>query len=207
MSIIIDQVVENRRSYSPLNYQLFRCVARSYLSDLAKQIRAAPKSPVLPGKRRAKETRYFFKHAQAMAQIAIEIEGQVGDDVVAVLFVDADGSGSAGRGLWEDKYRSIIDGFAQEGFIRGVPMVPRPVSEAWLVCALKGDAYLNCHLLEEESGRPGAVDNLKRVLEQLIEEEANAEALCRLLSGGRIVIDRIQMPSFDEFRSRLESVI
>ncbi len=58
--------------------------------------------------------------------------------VIAVLFRDSDGTASSGRGLWEDKRKSIEDGFGEAGFDYGVPMIPKPKSEAWLLCAFHG---------------------------------------------------------------------
>ena len=93
-------------------------------------LKAAKKQLGLPGKKRGKETRYFFNNARVLAKIATEKEQEKLDDVVAILFRDSDGTASAGRGLWEDKRKSMLDGFAEENHTRGVPMIPRPKSEA-----------------------------------------------------------------------------
>src|SRR5208282_954653 len=105
-------------------------VSESHLSHEAIELKAAKKSLGLPGKKRAKETRYFFNNARVLSRIAQEQEIQRNDEVVAVLFRDSDGTASAGRGLWEQKRQTMLDGFEEEEFSRGVPMIPKPKSEA-----------------------------------------------------------------------------
>ena len=74
-----------------------------------------------------------------MARIAKEREVETKDNVVAVLFRDAD-TATAGRGTWAEKRQSMLDGFAEEGFARGVPMIPKPTSEAWLLCVAPAES-------------------------------------------------------------------
>jgi hypothetical protein len=128
--------------------------------------------------------------------------------VVAILFRDSDGTASAGRGLWAEKRQSMLDGFAQEGFLRGVPMIPKPKSEAWLLCALRANPYQGCESLEDRSGNDDSPNSLKRELKEIMGEELPVtEILCGLIEDGKIDVDRIAMPSFGAFRSRLEEVI
>ncbi len=91
---------------------------------------------------------------------------------MAVLFKDSDDSSSSGRGLWQDKRESMLKGFTRENFHYGVPMAPRPISEAWLLCALR-ERYQHCDRLEEESGRRHSTNPLKKQLE---------EHLCKLMT-------------------------
>ena len=42
----------------------------------------------------------------------------------------------------------MLDGFAEENFSRGVPMIPKPKSEAWIICALRSNPYEGCESLE-----------------------------------------------------------
>jgi hypothetical protein len=207
MSVIVDQVVERRHGYSPLDSGTFSFVSKHLLSNRATHLKAAKKSLGLPGKKRAKETRYFFNNARILAKLAREEEAYRNDEVVAVLFRDSDGTASAERGLWENKRQSILDGFDEEQFGRGVPMIPKPKSEAWLICALKHDAFQHCHLLESRSGNDNSPNSLKRELKSLLGDTEVIADLCGRLRDGRIDIDRIVMPSFAAFRDRLEAVI
>ena len=139
MAIIVDQMVEERQGYSLLGVSTCGIISERSLAERARQLKAVKKSLRLPGSKQPKETRYFFNNAHILAQCAHEKQAKLADEVVAILFRDSDGTASAGRGLWEDKRRSMIHGFDEEGFARGVPMIPNPKSEAWVLCGLTGN--------------------------------------------------------------------
>ena len=122
----------------------------------------------LPGRRRPKETQYFERNARALAAAAKALEQEKDDSVVAVLFRDSDGTHSSSRGLWKDKQESISRGFKIENFGNGVPMVPKPKSEAWLLCALKANPYQHCIGLENESGNDRSPNSLKKQLQDAL---------------------------------------
>jgi hypothetical protein len=126
--------------------------------------------------------------------------------VIAVLFRDADGTASGGRGVWEQKRQSMLDGFREEGFDAGVPMLPRPKSEAWLICAWKKGPYRGCEALEEKSGNDRSPNNLKNELQGLLDDELTPEVLREKVEES-FDIEKIRMPSFKAFRDRLEEVI
>lgn len=130
-----------------------------------------------------------------------------GDQFVAVLFRDTDGTASAGRGDWDSKRQSMLDGFREEEFERGVPMIPKPKSEAWLLCATKANPYQNCEQLEHRSGNDDSPNSLKAELESRMGAQPTRDALNLLLTNGTIDINRIEMPSFEAFRTRLLEVI
>jgi len=81
-------------------------------------------------------------------------------------------------------------------------MIPKPVSEAWLVCALQEHPYQNCAGLENLSPQ-----SLKRRLEQLLGRRPSRKELVQMVADRTIDVDRLKMPSFTAFRSRLEEVI
>lgn len=206
MTVMVDQIVEERHDYSLLESGHYGYVSEGTLADRASALKAARKTPRLPGKKRGKETRYFFNNARVLARIAKLREEELEDEVVAVLFRDSDGTASAGRGLWADKHQSMLDGFSEEGFPRGVPMLPKPKSEAWVLCALK-NAYTGCKALEERSGNDNSPNSLKGELAEHLGELPGREALCQMVVERRIDVRRIQMPSFQAFRTRLNEVI
>ena len=206
MAVIVDQMVDARDHYSLLDTGHCGFVSRGTLVDRASELKAARKAIRLPGKKRSKETRYFFNNARALARIAGEREGQLNDNVVAVLFRDADTS-TAGRGSWPEKRQSMLDGFAEEGFARGVPMIPKPTSEAWLLCALQEHSYQGCAALEQRSSSPHSPHSLKGDVEKCLGHRPTREELCDMVTNGKIDHHRIDMPSLRAFRERLEAVL
>jgi hypothetical protein len=127
------------------------------------------------------------------------------DDVVAILFRDSDGTASAGRGEHPDKWKSMLDGFSQEGFSKGVPMVPDPTSEAWLICALKKNP--NAKSVHPEHSGMKRSEALKKELEDLLGQPCSRLLLCELVYDRIIDIEKIDMDCFASFRKRLVDVI
>ena len=205
MATIVAKVVEARHDYSVLDGACGFISERS-VAQRAGELKAVRKQLRLPGTKQAKETRYFFNTARILARFAQEQAAAVNDEVVAVLFRDSDGTASAGRGDWDDKRKSMLDGFREGGCDRGVPMIPKPKSEAWLICAWKRNPYRSCEALEARSGNDSSPNNLKDELQALLEVEVTPEVL-RENTRHSFDIDRIRMPSFKAFRGRLEEVI
>jgi len=204
--MVVDRMVEARHHYSLLEAGCYGFVSRGALGDRKSELRPAKKAIRLPGKRRGKETRYFFDNARVLARIAKEREDQLKDDVVAILFRDAD-TATAGRGPWAEKQQAALDGFAEEGFARGVAMIAKPTLEAWLLCALQENPYQGCAALEDRSGSPNSPHPLKDELQGRLGCPVSREALCELVTSGRIDHQNINMPSFNAFRERLEAVL
>jgi len=206
LTLSVDHIVQRKHGYSPLEADCCELVPESTLSARAAAIKSDSKRMGLPGKKRGKETRYFFNNARILSRVAAERSAERQDEVVAILFRDSDGTASAGRGLWEDKRQSMLDGFTAEGFARGVPMIPKPKSEAWLLCALKY-GYSGCERLENCSGNDRSPNSLKAELAAHLGEAATRERLCELASDGQIDCEKINMPSYTAFKERLEAVI
>jgi hypothetical protein len=101
----------------------------------------------------------------------------------------------------------MLNGFDEEGFSRGVPMIPKPKSEAWLICALKSNPYQGCDALEDRSGSDRSPKSLKKELENLLGKQPTRDLLCDKIRTMAVDIDKIKMPSFNAFRERLEKVI
>ncbi len=207
MTVIVDQVVSRKMNFSLLETLHYGFLSETELSRLSRRMKPARRSPRLPGKKRARETIYFHRNARAFARYAKRRQQELDDKVVAVLFRDSDGSASAGRGLWSDKRQSMIDGFNSEGFAAGVPMIPKPKSEAWLLCALKTNPYQGCDTLEDRSGSDDSPNSLKTELEERLDDPPSRESLCELVRDRVVDIERIDMPSFKAFRTRLEEVL
>ena len=185
----------------------FEYVPKTRLREEAKGMRPAKKSLQLPGAKTKKETGYFFNNARALARIAGQ--RKPGGAIIAVLFRDADGTASTGRGHWHDKYNSTLDGFAEEHLTTGVAMLPNPKSEAWLLCALKSAPYQNCAALEDRSGNDNSPNSLKGELVQIavVPDGDVIKWACEQIGSGEVDPAQIDMPSFNKFRERLHEVL
>lgn len=207
MAWFVDQLVEEFQGYelSHLNSACVTFLAENYLSA-HKPVRSG-KSMSMPGKKKPKETRYYYANAQALAVAAKYKAAELNDTVIAVLFRDGDGTASAGRGQWRDKRQSMIDGFQAEAFELGVPMIPKPKSEAWLLCAVKENPYQHCNQLESESGNDRGVNPLKDQLEAALAEANSTQQLNQRVISREIDTQRIDMDSFNEFKNALQSAV
>lgn len=205
MAEIVAKIVEANFDYSILDGGC-GFISEKTLTNRAAQLKAVKKQLQLTGKKKAKETHYYFNNARSLARIAKEWATKNNVEVFAILFRDADGTASAGRGEWEQKRKSMLDGFEEEDFAKGVPMIPRPKSEAWLICAWKKNSYQGCEALEERSGNDNSPNNLKSELSNILNQDTTHELLREKVKQS-LDIDNIDMPSFKAFRKRLEEVI
>ncbi|BDI06356.1 hypothetical protein [Sphaerotilus microaerophilus] len=205
MAWIVDRLAENRLGYSLLELaeaggDALRVVHKT---ELAQHARSGP--TLLPGLKRGKGTAFYFRNAQVLGRLAQTQQAESGEPVLAVLFRDGDGTRSVPSHEWQDKFDSMVNGFKQAGFDAGVPMVPRPKSEAWLLCGLKTQPYQHCGELEDAPGNDGSPHNLKNRLKALnggIEPSADVQA--GWIRDGTVDPRRIDMPSFEAFRRELD---
>ncbi len=203
MTAITDKIVRDHYIFSLIDSGGYGFVSRQVLVRKAKMLKQRKKSPCLPGKRKQKETVYFYRNARALALCAKEKTDEKKDTVVAVLFRDSDD-----RGIWLDKWFSMLNGFQAEQYDFGVPMLPKPKSEAWLLCALKTNPYQRCASLEDRSGSDKSPNPLKKELAQLFQGELpSRETLCSMVNDETIDATRIDMPSYNKFKKRLLEVL
>ena len=206
MAWIVDQCVEHYQGYelSYIENGLIFFVSESYLANNKPPAR----SMRVPGKKKPTETSYFYHNARALAHAAKSISETVDDVIIAVLFRDADGTASKGRGHWRRKYISMLEGFDAEDFGLGVPMLAKPKSEAWLLCAMKPKSpYQHCAVLEQASGNDDSPNSLKNQLNAACQGKTSAEELADAAKTGYIQWERIDMPSLNAFKDRLEDVV
>jgi len=208
MAVVVNQLLELAQGYefSYLENDSVEFVSEKYLADGAADLKALKKSPSLAGKKKPKETLYFYRNARVLARRAKEKMEVLNDSVIAVLFRDADGTASADRGHREHKVASMLKGFQDEKYEYGVPMMPMPKSEAWLLCAVAKN-YQHCAALENESGNDDAPSPLKTQLAEVLEGNDSAASVIEMLKDNRIDTHRIDMPSYNEFRTRLMDVV
>ncbi len=204
MAKLIDNWIARRSSYSLIELGHYTIVNKQRLAEVAKQ-HIKPLSR--KGKKRKIETGYYYNNARALAILAKTKSNEDGTPVILVLFRDADGTASSNRGEWNEKKQSMLDGFEAEGVSNGVPMIPKPKSEAWILCALHNQ-YQNCVQLEDESGNDASPNSLKGQLEQCLETPGTSHLLNDLIDKGNIDIGRItDMPSLTAFKNRLDEVL
>lgn len=205
MAWLVDRLLEkdSRIGYSLLETHTaggncIRCIPEA---ELAKYGKSGPMK--LSGIKYGKNTGLYTRNAQILGRLAKSESGSV----LAVLFRDGDGNHSASVMEWQEKFDSIDRGFKLAEFETGVPMLPRPKSEAWLLCALQGLSVAGCEDLEEASGNDDSPNSLKGRLEALIGHKPSAEEQAEWVESGRIDPDLIRMPSFDKFREALQTAI
>lgn len=203
MAWIVDKLLEDhlRIGYSLLDTHAAGgdCVRFVDETELKEKGKSGPIR--LPGIKYGKGTALFTRNAQVLGLLAKEESGPV----IAVLFRDADGTRSASSAEWQEKLESISRGFKLVEFEAGVPMVPRPKSEAWLLCALKG--IPDCAELGNAPGNDGSPYSLKTQLMQLIGHEPSAEEQAEWVKSGRIDPKNIRMESFKAFVEALTTAI
>lgn len=109
----------------------------------------------IPSPQRPAGTLYFQEHARRLGEYArvwMREQGREKEDSIAILFRDADGNSENKRVIWQKKRDSIVQGFHLSGFQRGVPMIPKPSSEAWLL-ALFADSLKQAREREKTTDR------------------------------------------------------
>lgn len=159
---------------------------------------------------RGKGNHWHNAHAYTLASVAKRLSTEQGTPVVVVFFRDCDGSNAAPLSLYKAKRDSMKKGFARAEYDYGVAMIPRPKSEAWLLCALKAHSYQHCEGLENESGNDASPNSLKRQVTtrlNAIGREFCQEHLVDLIAEGVIDPRRITITSFNEFRQDFEDAI
>ncbi|MPQ65722.1 MULTISPECIES: hypothetical protein [unclassified Pseudomonas] len=205
MTLILDKLVEDVVQYSLLDFQAVHFVHKTEL--LVVEPKHSGRRLSAPGKRTAKETGYYYENARRLALKAGELARESEDTVVPVLFRDADGTQSSGRGEWRDKWKSMLNGFEDGDSLLGVPMLPKPKSEAWLLCALRTPAYQHCAVLELASGNDDSPDSLKGQLERVRNGSSTTEDLNQAILAGDVDPLRIDMHSFNQFKKQLTEVL
>lgn len=206
MTVLLAQAAEPRLGYDLRSFpDSLSYLGESDLSTLAKSLQR--RMLVARGKKHGAETGYFFASAMALGKQALDLGAQLGEPVLAVLFRDSDGTRSSPSTLWADKIKSMRDGFALVECNGGVPMVPKPKSEAWLLCAAQ-PAVQNCEPLENISGNDNAPNSAKDQLDAVFGEHKSGEELCDWLTAQPPEVARMQtMPSFDAFHEDLDRAL
>jgi hypothetical protein len=205
MAWVVDKLLERHHTgYSMLEAHLVGGDCVTYVHETALAALGKRGSPLFPGVKFGKGTAFFTRNAQAMGLIARQTSANEDQSVLAVLFRDGDGVRATPAMEWQEKVDSMHRGFALVECDTGVPMVPRPKSEAWLLCALREPSYAHCAPLEDAPGNDASPNSLKRQLAALCGgTDPSADEQAEWVTTGAVDPLQIDMPSFNAFKQAL----
>lgn len=202
MTLLVDAIAEKNHNMTP-EYQL---VTERKLKALKKQDRRNIMGRGIehhPFEEVYLSAQYLGQHAQTVFQ----------DEGAGVIFFkDSDGTNAAPRNLWESIVTAMQAGFENSGNKNCVPMVPRPKSEAWLLGYYQKNlprqsAYNHCERFEDLPGNDGSPNSAKELLKKALNTTGDVYDLIDKNEIDAIQWERIDMPSFNLFRKRLENVL
>lgn len=185
--------------------------AVEYVSEhaLAKQAKAnAHDKRMQPqrGKKQAAETGLYFSNAQQLGLIAKQWATKSHGPVMAVLFRDTDGTHSASGRAWQDKWDSMVRGFNSVEFGSGVPMLPNPKSEVWLLCAGKTGQHSYADL-EHISGNDDSPQSAKKQWNTFVGSPPTAAQMASwCVNHPSDWENLLTLPSFQAFHERFHEV-
>ncbi len=204
MTYFKDAVVHEKTGVSPLKTHsadgdVILCIHKKELSAQGRSMKA-----VFPGKKSPQGTAYFIKNSRALGYKAKEIANKTGSPTIAVLFKDADPTRS--HDDYEAKCASIMIGFKQAGFDRGVPMIPRQIMEAWLLDSLdwQGKAHPD---FETVTGGRHSEHPDKEQLANILDGQTSQYNLVDTVLDGTFDQSRITVDWYQRFKARLEEVL
>ena len=214
MTLIADKAIGQSIGFSMLETtpDRYLYVSETRLKELETARKANSRSMSLVGKGREQETGHFYINAWMFGEFALQSETKFegNDKAIAILFRDADGTRATVKGLWDAKLASMQSGFRRSGLgLRGVPMIPKPKSEAWMLCAVKDDAYQQCVKLEELSGNDSSPKSAKAKLHLALDGHDSAIEQRQWIEDNDFDIDAVaaQMSSFSQFKNDLAVAI
>lgn len=207
MTMLVDQEIASHFDYSPLELapETYLYVSETWLSERKKNSRKMS----LTGQKRGQETGYFYINAWMLGEAAKDFEQLHNDIAIAVLFRDSDGTHTAGASEWSAKWQSMHSGFQRAGLgARGVPMLPKPKSEAWLLCAV-ANGYQDCEKLEGLPGNDSSPHSAKEQLKAALGGDNSTEAQLNWLQAHGFNHEAVaaNMPSYQQFKTSLAAAI
>ncbi len=147
------------------------------------------------------------KRAAVLGELAQQ-SGSLTEAQLAIYFHDTDGTNRDPHDP-HDLVQAVNEGFRAAGFAgQGVAMVPQPTSEAWLICSCKPDAYQHCAQLETQlSGNDRSPARAPKLVlgHHLRNTDYHRGDLLPVVNA--IELDRLDMPTFNQFRDDLKQGI
>lgn len=181
----------------------FKSVGRSQLSKTAKNQK--PKRGAIV--RGEKEKYPDLRSVEASAACLAEMAQSEGNDWGVIFFKDLDfHSGTEVDDFYRAKITAMHKGFDTANFRKGVPMVPKPRSESWLLCYYQEIPYNNGTRFESLAGSDKSPNSGKRWLAKFlnVSETQIYEKIRDTI--GLIDWSCINAPSFIFFKNRLHFV-
>ena len=156
----------------------------------------------------------FSVHARKAATLAllskdnnqknIEIDGS---KTLTIYFHDTDGTRSELANK-PNRQQQLVDsihaGYQSQKFYCGIAAVPKPTSEAWLICAAKKNPYRDCKQWETKlSGNDRSPDKAPKseLAKALSIDKPTRDDLCHLVE--KIDPLQIDMPSFNQLKRNI----
>lgn len=200
---IINNVLEFEWGFEP-EYQY---ISEAKLKNESKKLDNRERRHLSRGKKMYVETKRFYKAAFVIAMEAEKLSSEKRCVVVSVLFRDSDGTNSSQRDLWERQRASMMNGFLHAEYKYGVPMIPRPKSEAWLLCCFQKNKFQNCDRFEDFSGNDGSPNSAKAQLAASLGVEIN-DIYDKKINpiADSIPWNNVNMSSFNSFMERLKEI-
>jgi|TARA_B110000240_G_scaffold159780_1_gene178246 hypothetical protein len=196
----------NSDQYDEANPISTSYVSHGYLSRRSKELAKGNKKFRFAGKDMPKGFTGLTKQSTELAKLATALGCQM-----AFYFHDTDGNNqdkSSVSRLQEKMVNAAKQGFVSGGFENCIAMVPKPTSEAWLICSCKDNAYDACGNLERTlSGNDDSPpeQSPKLVLENIIGAAYTDPILHQKIE--ELDIGRMDMPSFNQFRDDMKQAI
>ncbi|MCR3965156.1 hypothetical protein NUK45_19485 [Aeromonas veronii] len=161
----------------------------------------------LPSKKTKQGYLIHSKRAAVLGELAQQ-SGSLTEAQLAIYFHDTDGTNRDPHDP-NDLVLAVNEGFRAAGFAsQGVAMVPQPTSEAWLICSCKPDAYQHCAQLETQlSGNDRSPDRAPKLVLGHHLGNPNYHRGDLLPVVNAIELDRLDMPTFNQFRDDLKQGI
>ncbi|MFO0108115.1 MAG: hypothetical protein ACK52H_12740 [Burkholderiales bacterium] len=205
MAVWLARLWESLLSYNLLDTpEAVQYVSETTLAAQAKN--SGKRMQPLRGKKQGVETGLYFSNAQQLGLMAKQMAADCAGPVMAVLFRDADGTRSAPGQMWQAKWDSMVKGFSSIEFDFGVPMLPKPKSEAWLLCAGQTGRH-SYAALENISGNDSAPNSAKKQWEDFMGAPQNAALEADWCVSNPQDWSNLQtMPSFRAFYDRFHGV-
>jgi hypothetical protein len=207
LTYLVDKLIEQICHYSIITNEVAVWVDGAELERIKSNSRPSKKSIRIPGGKVKIAARYHFEDAKALAiATSTFIETKTDKNCIAILFRD---SNTTDKKEWNDKITSMFNGFIVEDFHYGVPMLPKPVSEAWILCAVyrNENPNRNCNDLENRKHGNRKEHALKYELEEKLGAQPTRELLNKKILSGEINHNNINLPSFNKFKERLEKIL
>ena len=201
MTLVIDFLAKERNVLS-INYKfLTRGDVERGLKDSKRKISPRPKD--VDSKERSIYLSAWYIGGKAVSE----------RQDAAIYFHDPDRTKSEPRDRYARIEKAMNRGFDMVGFDKGIPMVPVPRSEAWLLAYFQKGIEKQCAYNKAEwfEGLPASdksPKSAKKELQKAVGARNESETYSKVMEEFKnIDWKRVDMPSYNRFRARLEFVL